>query len=206
MSWEDAWKQGRTGWDQGCAAGALIALLERNQSELPNTGHALVSGCGAGYDAMALAKHGFVTTGADIAPSAKIRFNEVRSDHNLSPEQVHLEVLDFFSDTPRDAPFDVIWDYTFLCAIEPDQRANWAQRMWELCAPEGRLVTLIFPVVPDDNSASTTTDPGPPYRLHPDVVADLLEGHFILQSLEPAPNSSPSRAGKEFLAIWKKVS
>lgn len=204
MSWEDAWKKGRTGWDQGCAAGALVALLERNQSELPTTGHALVPGCGAGYDVMALAEHGFVATGADIAPSAKARFDEVRLEHELNPEQVHLEILDFFTDTPRDAPFDVIWDYTFLCAIEPDQRARWAQRMWELCADEGRLVTLIFPVDPHDNSASTVTDPGPPYRLHPDVVASLLEGHFVLQSLEPAPNSSPSREGKEFLAIWRK--
>lgn len=204
MSWEDAWREGRTGWDQGRAAGALVALLEREESGLPTQGAALVPGCGAGYDAMALASHGFVTTGADIAPSARARFEHVRDAHGLTPRQVHLEILDFFTQTPSDAPFDVIWDYTFLCAIEPDQRDLWAQRMHELCAPTGRLVTLIFPVDPDDTSASTAQDPGPPYRLHPDVVEQLLAGRFVLQSLEPAPNSAPSRQGKEFLAIWSK--
>ncbi|MCZ7685418.1 MAG: TPMT family class I SAM-dependent methyltransferase [Sandaracinaceae bacterium] len=53
MSWEDAWREGRTGWDAGGSPPALIELGARGV--LP-AGRALVPGCGAGWDVLTLAE------------------------------------------------------------------------------------------------------------------------------------------------------
>lgn len=72
---------------------------------------------------------------------------------------------DFF--TLEGRKFDVIYDYTFLCAIEPNMRKSWAEKMKQLLKPGGELVTLIFPL--------ETREGGPPYAMSIDLVTNLLE-------------------------------
>lgn len=43
-------------------------------------------------------------------------------------------------------PFDLGFDYTFLCALHPDMRRDWAPAWGRLLRPGGLLLTLIFPV------------------------------------------------------------
>ncbi|KAG8158513.1 hypothetical protein KVR01_011635 [Diaporthe batatas] len=67
-----------------------------------------------------------------------------------SPGHVRWVSGDFFSDDwLADAgveKFDLIFDYTFFCAIPPSSRPKWAARMQQLLArPNGRLVCLEFP-------------------------------------------------------------
>ena len=37
--------------------------------------------------------------------------------------------------------------YRFFCAIEPDMRLAWAQRIHDILKPGGELITLMFPVI-----------------------------------------------------------
>ena len=54
---------------------------------------------------------------------------------------------DFFEFSPTEGRFDVVFDYTFLCAMPPSLREKWAQKMSKLVKTNtGRLVTLIFPI------------------------------------------------------------
>ncbi|KAG6358738.1 hypothetical protein INS49_012257 [Diaporthe citri] len=67
-----------------------------------------------------------------------------------SPGRVHWVSGDFFSDDwlvdAGTEQFDLIFDYTFFCAIPPSSRPQWAARMQQLLAqPSGRLVCLEFP-------------------------------------------------------------
>ncbi len=194
MSWENAWQEGRTRWDAGQAAPALVKLIQ--DGDLP-TGHVLVPGCGSGYDAFALVHEQRNVIGMDIAPTAAKRFHSLREQHGLSTEQVDLLTEDFFTFEPKQ-PFDLIWDYTFLCAIPPDTRTRWAETMARLLAPEGELITLIFPVGGDFGD-------GPPHQVTPALVEDLLTPVFTRISLEPVTQSHPGREGKEFLARWRKA-
>ena len=80
-------------------------------------------GCGAGYDVHCLAGAVDEVVGLDVAPTAAERFHAVRAEAGVPAERARIEVGDFFAFAP-DAPFDVIWDYTFLCALEPSQRRD----------------------------------------------------------------------------------
>ena len=197
MGWEDAWREGRTGWDAGEAAPALVDLAKRG--ELPRAGRALVPGAGSGYDAMALGRHGLQVTALDLAPTAGERLKRTRAAAGLSAERVTVEVGDFFEFEPE-APFDLIWDYTFLCALEPELRPRWAETMARLLAPGGELVTLIFPIV-----RITEDRLGPPFQLTPEAVRGALEPlGFEARHLAPVPHglSHAGRRGKEWLGRW----
>ncbi|KAB8212057.1 hypothetical protein BDV34DRAFT_208535 [Aspergillus parasiticus] len=67
----------------------------------------------------------------------------------------------------EDIKFDLVYDYTFLCALHPQMRPQWAARMSQVVAPDGVLVCLEFPMYKDP------TQPGPPWGLN-GVHWDLL--------------------------------
>lgn len=195
MTWESAWSEGRTGWDAG---GSPPALLELSQSGVLPEGRALVPGCGAGYDVLTLASKWRTVVGLDVAPTAAKRFNQLRHERGLPEAQARIVVADFFDFEP-DARFDLAWDYTFFCAIDPDQRAAWGQRMADFVVPGGLLVTLVFPVVP-----SAPRDQGPPYAIHPDDIRAALGDAFEALSVDQVFDSHPGREGKELLARWRR--
>lgn len=86
---------------------------------------------------------------------------------------------------------DFIYDYTFLCALEPAVRGEWADKMKSLLAPGGELLTLIFPIC--DKVRGQNVDviyafsnyrllfaaqpDGPPYAMSIELVSDLLLSH-----------------------------
>ena len=175
----------------------LRSLLQAGQ--VPG-GRALVPGCGAGHDVFALAADDRQALGLELAPTAAARFETLREGLGIGADQAAIEVGDFFSYEPEQ-PFDVIWDYTFLCAIEPAERQAWARQMDRLLAPNGELYTLIFPVV------DRPLNPGsPPHPLSPELVRGLLEPLFEAHLLEPVSTSHPGREGKEWLGRWRRPS
>ncbi|KAJ1503748.1 hypothetical protein HMI56_001973 [Coelomomyces lativittatus] len=101
--------------------------------------------------------------------------------------------VDFFSPTSFSETFDVVYDYTFLCALPLSLRPPWAQRMATLVRPGGTLVTLLFPI-------ADHTD-GPPFAVNVDVYRGLLSETFKEQSITQC-RSFPSREGKEMLGLW----
>ncbi|MBX3270711.1 MAG: methyltransferase domain-containing protein [Sandaracinaceae bacterium] len=196
MSWEAAWREGRTGWDAGASAPALVELAARGV--LPE-GRALVPGCGAGHDVFTLVSATREVVGLDIAPSAAARFEALRAERGIPAERARIVTGDFFAF--REGPFDVIFDYTFLCALDPSVRGTWAKKVDSLLAPEGELVTLIFPAV-----ERPLRGEGPPFPLWPREVRALLEPlGFEAIELAPAPRTHPGREGMEHLARWRRT-
>lgn len=190
--WQDAWSTGDTRWDAGEAAPALVDLLSTTP-DLPK-GRALVPGCGSGYDALALAKAGYNVTALDLVDLAVSRFRSLRDAAGLSKHQAEAHHADFFAYT-AETPFSLIWDYTFLCAIPPHLRQAWAQQMAQLVAPTGEVITLIYPIRPED-------DAGPPFAMSPQLVRELLSPFFEEKAMYPVPRSHPARQGREYLARW----
>lgn len=202
--WEDAWREGRTGWDAGAPAPALVELLASGLPGAPAAGQrALVPGCGAGWDVFALAEAGVIAQGAELAPTAAARFEALRAARGLDATAASIVIADFFTDALV-GPYDMIWDYTFLCAIDPGLRGAWAAQMAALLPAGGMLWALVFPVDIQDSSASTSADPGPPFRLHPDVVRGLLGAAFEEVWCAPPAASHPGRAGREWLMGWRR--
>ncbi|MCB9642146.1 MAG: methyltransferase domain-containing protein [Myxococcales bacterium] len=191
--WQDAWSTGDTPWDAGGAAPALEDLL-REATDLPK-GRVLVPGCGSGYDGLAWGRAGYEVTALDLVELAVERFRQLRDQSGVSAQQVDAICADFFTFEPPQ-PFDVIWDYTFLCALPPEMRAAWAEKMSRLVAKDGELITLIFPIRPDDGN-------GPPFAMSTELVSSLLSPYFTNVAMYAVPRSHPARQGREWLARWR---
>lgn len=195
MSWEARWEEGRTPWDAGKSAPVLHELVAADA--LPH-GRAFVPGAGSGYDLLTLASEQRTTVGLDLAPVAKTQFETLAAGH---PHRARTEYVvgDAFTYAPQ-TRFDLMWDYTFLCALPAKLRPQWAALVDRVLAPHGELVALIFPVVPDADP-----DEGPPYPMTPELVTDLLAPGFSVKSIAPVERSNPGRSGKEWLGRFVRA-
>jgi len=107
---------------------------------------------------------------------------------------VDFKVGDFFKF--KDEPFDIIYDPHFLCALSPQKRNDWVDKMKSLLKPNGILITLIFPI--GDYSH------GPPYAMQPQLMMDLLQPKgFEKIYLKFNEDSVEDRIGKEWVGVWK---
>ncbi|RDA91324.1 hypothetical protein CP533_1568 [Ophiocordyceps camponoti-saundersi (nom. inval.)] len=151
----------------------------------PRRATALVAGCGRGYDALLLASFGYDVWAVDDdgARIAKER-RRLAAHGRLYPPvreavgcgSVTWLVADFLADDwslglgSDDGPgrFDLIYDYTLLCALSPSDRPRWAKRLAQLIVPDGRLICLEFP------STKAMSEPGPPWGVSPELYEVLL--------------------------------
>lgn len=200
-TWDNAWKEKITPWDMGAVQPSLKEVIEESGIAFPQTGRALVPGCGTGYDVFYLAQRGLKATGMDISETAVEAANRERSKY---PKEVidnsSFLSTDFFTFTPpNDERFDLIVDHTFFVAIPPSLRPAWGAQMSSLLKPGGLLITLVYPIL-------QPTDTGPPYFVRPEHYDAPLaaEGHFSkIWDRKPA-KSSPSHEGIEQVLVWRR--
>lgn len=180
--WKKQWSAGISpgqAFDMGYESPYLRYLI--NRGEIPS-GRALVPGCGRGYDVTALAASDRKAFGIDISPEAVAAAQARLQELPQVADAVQFIVGSFF-DLPTDeaSRFTFIYDYTFLCALDPSARTTWAQKMADLLQPGGELLTLIWPIRDKPG--------GPPFSVSLDLMRSLLEPVgfecFELQLLPP---------------------
>lgn len=189
--WERCWEEGVTPWDLGRPTPILEHLIQTKS--IPD-GRALVPGCGSGYDVVALASPERCAIGLDIS---EVAIKKARQLAASSPNGNYCSFLleDFFTWEPRDL-FDLIFDYTFFCAIEPNLRSTWASRMRDLLKPDGELITLMFPI--DDHEG------GPPYKTSVADYEEVLHPvGFQATSVVDNELAVAHRKGMEKLGRWR---
>ena len=89
--WKEAWRAGRTPWDEGKSPPSLQALIAGDQ--VPS-GRVFVPGCGTGYDLSTLARDDREVVGLDLSDLARDAFEKA---YPSLPGVVRYEVGDFFS-------------------------------------------------------------------------------------------------------------
>ncbi|KAK9367939.1 S-adenosyl-L-methionine-dependent methyltransferase [Lipomyces kononenkoae] len=247
--WSDLWDTGNSDlWDRGAPSPALIDAIEQRQdlfNPLTSDGRrkkAFVPGCGKGYDVVMLALHGFDAYGLDISATGVSIAEEYASNEMIhaqtynfgenegsaqNPGKTYFIEADFFKRDweskvfrSQDDKFDLIYDYTFLCALPPALRTRWAERMSELLGSGGQLVCLEFPLYKDPAL------PGPPWGLkgvHWDLLSrggngidhigegDAIEdeptlqnGKFIRTIYVNPPRSYPNGRGTDMLSVYSR--
>ncbi|KAJ4299178.1 hypothetical protein N0V90_004422 [Kalmusia sp. IMI 367209] len=195
--WDDLWSAGDfIPWDRGYTNPALIDTLNERADLLPaaqkengKRARALVPGCGKGYDIALFAAHGYDSYGLEVSENAVRVAETYLKDPGEGPLEGEYKVKDakvgkgatkcllgdFFENGWLEGAgglgdgFDLIYDNTFLCALHPSIRPQWARRMAQLLAPGGSLVCLEFPTHKPARSG------GPPYSLPPVVHEELLK-------------------------------
>lgn len=188
--WEARWAAGDTPWDKGHAAPPLEELLEWAGGRIDGM-RVLVPGCGSGHDARALAVAGASVTGLDVAPSAVAA---ARQDGGGA----RFEVGDFME--WQDEPYDMVWEHTCFCAIDPARREAYAAAAARLVRPDGYLAGVFY-LQPWD--PGETPEP-PPYATSCEEVDALLERDFERVWDKVPERSYPGREGREWLAVFRR--
>ncbi len=184
--WEERFLEGRTGWDIGYAAPALLEYVRSTQQK---DARILIPGCGYAYEAEELYPEGYRNIHLlDLAPTALKNFRE--RVPAFPEEQIHEE--DFFE---HHGSYDLILEQTFFCALHPEQRPSYVEKMHELLVPGGKLAGLLF---------DTDWEGGPPYSGSKREYLQLFSEQFEVQKMERAYNSIPPRQGSELFFELKR--
>jgi SAM-dependent methyltransferase len=185
--WETRWKKGETGWDIGYASTPIRDYIDQMKDKEVRI---LIPGCGNAWEGEYLVKQGFMNTWLiDIAPGAVENFKR------CFPEFPSDQVIrgDFFE---LDDSFDLIFEQTFFCALDPSLRRAYAEKMHALLKPGGKLVGLLF----DDLLFADH----PPFGGTKAEYHTYFEDLFEIEVFETARNSIPLRAGREFFISLRK--
>lgn len=177
---------GRTPWDFGGVPRALKRFLDRH----PGSGRALIPGCGAGYEIEAFVSAGWEALGIDFSTVAVARARQ-----RLGRSAGKVIEGDFFRYPFRDQSFDLIYERTFLCALSPDRRPYYAERLAALLVPSGLLCGFFF-LGPEEEP--------PPYPIAQAQLDTLLGGWFEMVEDRAVEDPLPLFAGKERWQIWKR--
>ena len=92
--------------------------------------------------------------------------------------------------------YDLIIEQTFLSALHPSMRNEYAKQMSKLLNPGGKLVGVIFGVEMFHDH--------PPYGGNITDYKTIFEPYFEFNTFEPATNSIPPRMGNELFLILEK--
>lgn len=185
--WEERYQANDTPWDM---AGTPQPLHTYLQTE-PPTGSVLIPGCGTGYEVKTFHEAGWQPQGIDFAATAVDNARQF-----LGPLGHLVRVADFFQ-SPELGPFDFIYENTFLCALPPSRRRDYARRIHELLKPQGSLIGLFY--------YGSGTD-GPPFPIGKAEAGDILADFKLAVDLPiPPEQSRPAFAGVERWQEWRKL-
>ncbi|KAJ5597424.1 TPMT family [Penicillium hordei] len=248
--WAALWDAGDfLPWDQGIPNPALVHVMENRQDLIGASAfihdgkgecrrkRALVPGCGRGYDVLLLSSLGYDAYGLDVSTKAAEEANAWAGEHladypvrdqAAGPGKAQFIIGDFFSDewiARMDLPgkFEIIYDYTFFCALTPDLRSSWARRYWDLLSThqESVIVCVEFP------TQKKLSLGGPPYASPSSVYLAHLShpGQEIRYDVEGAPltelelenangfqrvghwkaeKSHPMGKGMDWVSVWRR--
>lgn len=183
--WCKRFGEGVTPWDAGHAPAAFAEFIARQPTQL-NT---LIPGCGSAWDAAHLATLGWPVTALDFSPKAVEAARAVLGD-----APVNLVCADFFTFTPA-APYALIYERAFLCALPRKLWADWGRRVAELLPSGARLAGFFF--VCDQVK-------GPPFGILPAELDALLSANFECIEDAAVDTSIPAFSGRERWQVWQR--
>lgn len=185
--WDKRYRTGRTGWNIGYISTPLQEYIDQLTDKQLKI---LIPGGGNSYEAEYLFKLGFPRV--YVADISKYPLQNLLQRVPDFPKNQLLHT-DFFE---LEGSFDRVLEQTFFCAISPDKRRNYRDKVHNLLHPEGKLVGLLFDF--------PLTEQGPPFGGDKEAYQKLFTEKFNIQVLKRAYNSIPPRAGKELFIIAEK--
>ena len=184
--WAARYRSGDTPWDLGGPHPELSARLQGERLLPPRPGAtAFVPGAGAGHDALALARRGWAVTAVDLVEALAPRVGpdlERKGGRFVIGDAIEFEA---------EAAFDLVWDHTFFCAIQPGRREAWGRRVGALLAPGGVYAALVFPV------GKPASEGGPPFGMEETHVREVLGPRFRVEECAPVSRAVSRRTWRE---------
>lgn len=179
--WNDRYQRNDTGWDIGYASPPLTSYIDQLTKKSVRI---LIPGCGNGYEAEYLLKAGFSNvTVIDIAPDLTSALKKRLKDWD--GKELRILTGDFFELSDQ---FDLIFEQTFFCALDPSLRKNYVLKIVELLSPGGKLIGVLF---------NHNFEGGPPFGGSLQEYELLFTPHFKRIQMTPCYNSIKPRQGGE---------
>lgn len=194
--WAQRYAEGDTPWDRGVPHPELAARLARGELTPPvGTARALIPGCGPGHDALALARVGWDVIAVDQVPALAGSVGKA-----LEPLGGRFHLGDALEWSPEEGEgaLQLLFDHTFLCAIDPRDRPRFGSLASRALEVGGSLVCLLFPV------GKPIKEGGPPFALDLNTLAGLLGTNFVLKQHEPVAHPVADRDYEEFWVRFER--
>jgi cyclopropane fatty-acyl-phospholipid synthase-like methyltransferase len=186
--WQERYQTEDTPWDKGEPAPGLVDWLKKQT--LDPDARVLVPGCGRGHDASAWAKAGFDTTGMDLA---EIALSDAREKYESLPNLAFFPG-NFLDEKPQE-PYDVIFEHTLYCAIDPARREDYAKSLPNWLKPGGYFLAIHF-IFPLDEE-------GPPFGASKDEIINRFQTNFTLRD-DWKPRHFEGRKNEEWMFLWQR--
>lgn len=186
--WNDRYQAKSTGWDIGDVSTPLKEYIDQLTDKNISI---LIPGCGNAYEAAYLLEKGFTNIHLlDISPL--LVENLKRKFKLIAGDKLHFICDDFFNISGQ---YDLVIEQTFFCALNPNLRKKYVEKMHEILAPGGKLAGVLF---------NRDFIGGPPFGGNSNEYQQLFSSKFQLKTMEPCYNSIEPRAGSEVFIILQK--
>ena len=186
--WENRYAKDETGWNIGYASTPIEKYISQLQDKSIKI---LIPGAGNSFEAESLWNKGFSNT--FVLDIAKQPLENLRNRVKDFPDEQLLH-HDFFDLNNK---FDLIIEQTFFCALNPNLRAQYVEKMFQLLNPKGKLAGLLFDF--------PLTESGPPFGGSLKEYESIFSKYFKINTLERATNSIKERQGKELFFIFERL-
>jgi SAM-dependent methyltransferase len=177
------------GWDLAGPVPTLGTILA--QLKIPKS-RVAVLGCGAGHDANYFYEQGHIVTAIDYSPEA------IKKARELYPEKDRLKYLEVDLLKPTEnlfGAFDIVFEHTFFCAIDPALRYKAVDTYSKLMTDRGHLLG-IFMIVDKPM--------GPPFGSTEWELRSRLHKKFEALYWTRWKHSIPKRLGRELVVYAQK--
>jgi SAM-dependent methyltransferase len=185
--WDSRYQEGDIGWDLGGVSPALKEYIDQLKDKSLRI---LIPGGGNAYELAYLHENGFSNSYLiDLSPTALANFK----NNNPTISEKHLIEGNFFE---HEGTYDLIIEQTFFCAINRTLRKHYADKTFDLLAPNGKLVGLLW--------SEDFGEDSPPFGGTRKEYLTYFEPMFKIKTLVVSHNSIKPRAGRELFMILQK--
>lgn len=187
--WDKRYREQATGWDIGYPSTPLKNYIDQLHDKSLRI---LIPGAGNSYEAVYLAEQGF--TDITIIDISSVVTTKLKHKINaLSYPAIRIITGDFFE---LEEEFDLIFEQTFFCAIDPSLRENYVKKIQSLLSGNGKLVGLLF---------NREFETNPPFGGNKEDYRQLFGTQLRITKLEACYNSIPQREGTELFVILQNI-
>jgi len=187
--WNERYLNNEFGWDIGVVSAPIKNYIDQLTDKNIKI---LIPGAGNSYEAEYLYNQGFKNVFVcDYAAEPLKNFSERLPNF---PKDQLLQV-DFFE--LKGHQFDLILEQTFFCALNPNLRSNYFNKMKELLNSNGKLVGVLF------NDVLNTDKP--PYGGNQLQYYSYFKNLFKIKTFERCYQSVPARAGRELFINLQQI-
>ena len=189
--WNDRYSNNEIGWDIGTPTPIFVNFFKKFKSKK----NILIPGVGKGHDALFLSKKNHNVFAVDFSMKAISNIKKKALEANTT---LNLICEDFFNLNNLNGKIDIILEYTFFCAINPNKRIKYIHKSSELLKTDGLFVAILLPI------NKILNDDGPPFGVNLAKTLRDFEKYYDIIECEKSDLSIKPRIDNEVFVLMRK--